>query len=99
MPDVKHRACFSISQVMGRPCNCDAGTCNASQKYSEELQETIDYMTSGNVAALIHEGILGVGGVVQYPKGFIKNAYEIGERILRKKRSQSTWSRLINISK
>ncbi|XP_075249356.1 alanine--glyoxylate aminotransferase 2, mitochondrial-like [Convolutriloba macropyga] len=67
----------SISQVMGRPCNCAAGTCNASQKYIEELQETIDFMTSGNVAALIHEGILGVGGVVQYPKGFIKHAYEI----------------------
>ena len=67
----------SLSQVINRRCNCQSGYCEASDKYVQEVQETINYMTSGNVAGFINEGILGVGGVVQFPKHFVRQTYDL----------------------
>ena len=67
----------SISQVLGRPCDCGQGQCKASELYVQEFQDTVSYMTSGKIAGFIAESIHGVGGAVQLPKGFVKGAFEL----------------------
>ncbi|KAL1129413.1 hypothetical protein AAG570_013940 [Ranatra chinensis] len=60
-----------------RTCSC-AGECSASRHYYKQLQEVFKYsLPRGHVAALIAESIQGIGGVVQFPKGFLKMAYEL----------------------
>ncbi|MCB1070481.1 MAG: aminotransferase class III-fold pyridoxal phosphate-dependent enzyme [Kiritimatiellae bacterium] len=49
----------------------------AGKKYAAEIQELIRYATSGRVAAFFAESIQGVGGVVEFPKGYLKEAYRI----------------------
>ncbi|KAG8225174.1 hypothetical protein J437_LFUL006699 [Ladona fulva] len=61
-----------------RQCDCPAGACEASEKYYEQLQDVFRYsVPSGHVAGFIAESIQGVGGTVQFPKGYLKKAYEI----------------------
>lgn len=61
-----------------RECTCSPGTCEASEKYYEQLQDVFKYsLPAGHVAAFIAESIQGVGGTVQFPKGYLKKAYEI----------------------
>ena len=40
------------------------------------MKSVVDYATSGQVAAFIAESIQGVGGVVVFPDGYLKNVYE-----------------------
>lgn len=40
------------------------------------IKNSIDFNTSGNVAAFVAESIQGAGGVHEMPKGFIKKAAE-----------------------
>jgi alanine-glyoxylate transaminase/(R)-3-amino-2-methylpropionate-pyruvate transaminase len=49
---------------------------DAGKKYAADVQNLIDYATSGQVAAFIAESIQGVGGCVVFPDGYLKNAYE-----------------------
>ncbi len=51
----------------------DAG---AGTKYAADVKDLIDYGTSGQVAGFIAESIQGVGGVVVFPDGDLKGAYE-----------------------
>ena len=67
----------SISQVLGRRCECKNGKCSAAGKYVQEFLDTVNFTTSKNLAAFVAEGIQGVGGTVQYPRGFINEAYKI----------------------
>ena len=67
----------SVSQVTGRHCECESGQCQSSQKYVEDFEETIKYMTSEKIAGFIAESIQGVGGTVQFPKGYIKEAFKL----------------------
>ncbi|XP_063816837.1 alanine--glyoxylate aminotransferase 2, mitochondrial [Pseudophryne corroboree] len=60
-----------------RTCSCSPGSCDAKDKYIEQLKETLDTAAAKKIAAFIAEPIMGVGGVVQYPKGFLKETYEI----------------------
>ncbi|MDQ6808565.1 MAG: aminotransferase class III-fold pyridoxal phosphate-dependent enzyme [Verrucomicrobiota bacterium] len=48
----------------------------AGQKYAADVKGLIDYGTSGQVAGFIAESIQGVGGVVVFPDGYLKHAYE-----------------------
>ena len=50
---------------------------DAGIKYAEEIKELIRYGTSGNVAAFFAESIQGVGGVVVFPDGYLKEVYGI----------------------
>ena len=48
----------------------------AGVKYAADLKNLIEFGTPGKVAAFIAESIQGVGGVVVYPDGYLKAAYE-----------------------
>lgn len=49
---------------------------DAGKKYAADVKQLIEYATSGQVAGFIAESIQGVGGVVVFPDGYLKHAYE-----------------------
>lgn len=61
-----------------RQCSCTPTECEAKAKYLEQLSEVYHYsIPRGRVAAFFAESMQGVGGAVQYPKGYLKGAYEM----------------------
>jgi alanine-glyoxylate transaminase/(R)-3-amino-2-methylpropionate-pyruvate transaminase len=49
---------------------------DAGKKYADDVKQLIDYATPGKVAAFIAESIQGVGGFVEFPKGYLAQTYE-----------------------
>ncbi|KAF7825458.1 alanine--glyoxylate aminotransferase 2-like protein 3, mitochondrial-like [Senna tora] len=47
------------------------------EKYAKEVQDMIDFGTSGNVAAFLSESIQGVGGMVELAPGYLPAVYNI----------------------
>ncbi|PNX55203.1 alanine-glyoxylate aminotransferase 2 mitochondrial-like, partial [Trifolium pratense] len=45
-------------------------------KYAKDVQDIINFGTSGNVAAFISEAIQGVGGIVELAPGYLSAAYD-----------------------
>jgi len=52
------------------------GDPEAGKKYADDVKSLIDFATPGKVAAFIAESIQGVGGFVEFPKGYLKQTYE-----------------------
>ena len=52
------------------------GDAEAGKKYAADVKDIIDTSTPGKVAAFIAESIQGVGGFVEFPEGYMKQAYE-----------------------
>ncbi len=48
---------------------------DAGRKYADDVKALIEYATPGTVAAFIAESIQGVGGVVEFPPGYLAHAY------------------------
>ena len=48
----------------------------AGKKYGDDVKNLIDYGTSGQVAAFIAESILGIGGCVVFPDGYLRQVYQ-----------------------
>jgi alanine-glyoxylate transaminase/(R)-3-amino-2-methylpropionate-pyruvate transaminase len=48
----------------------------AGKKYANDVQNLIDYATSGQIAGFIAESIQGVGGCVVLPDSYLKHVYE-----------------------
>ena len=48
----------------------------AGKKYAADVQQLIQFGTSGRVAGFIAESIQGVGGFVVFPDGYLKEAYQ-----------------------
>src|SRR6202167_614497 len=48
----------------------------AGKNYAADVKSLIDYASSGQIAGFIAESIQGVGGVVVFPDGYLKGAYE-----------------------
>lgn len=48
----------------------------AGRKYAEDVQNLIQFGTSGRIAAFIAESVQGVGGAVVHPDGYLKHAYD-----------------------
>jgi alanine-glyoxylate transaminase / (R)-3-amino-2-methylpropionate-pyruvate transaminase len=48
----------------------------AGRKYAADVQNLIQFGTSGRIAGFIAESIQGVGGAVVFPEGYLKHAYE-----------------------
>lgn len=73
------KACRDSPIQVDRNCDCTEATgCKASQNYYNELEQTFKYsLPRGKVAAMFAESIQGVGGTVQFPKGYIKKAAEL----------------------
>ncbi|CAJ0585239.1 unnamed protein product, partial [Mesorhabditis spiculigera] len=61
-----------------RDCDCGSGPCKASDKYFDQFAETLkfDFPAASGPAAFLVESIQGVGGTTQFPKGFLKKAFE-----------------------
>ncbi|XP_035679075.1 alanine--glyoxylate aminotransferase 2, mitochondrial-like [Branchiostoma floridae] len=66
---------FCLILQTDRSCSCAAGECMAKDMYLEQLHEVLRYSTGKRVAGFWAEPVQGVGGAVQYPKGFLKEAY------------------------
>ncbi|XP_050546982.1 alanine--glyoxylate aminotransferase 2, mitochondrial isoform X2 [Daktulosphaira vitifoliae] len=61
-----------------RACKCSQNHCFAADKYYEQLEDLFTYsLPRGNIAGFFAESIQGVGGVVQFPKGYLSKVYEL----------------------
>ena len=61
-----------------RPCNCLESECQACDNYIQDLEDVLNSsIPKSKVAALIAESIQGVGGVVQFPKEYLKKAQRL----------------------
>ncbi|CAG9838789.1 unnamed protein product [Diabrotica balteata] len=59
-----------------RHCDC-TGECEAGLKYLEQFEYELNHdIPKTGIAAFWAESIQGLGGVVQYPKNFIKGVYD-----------------------
>ncbi|KAG0452455.1 hypothetical protein HPP92_025119 [Vanilla planifolia] len=47
------------------------------EKYAKDVQEIVEFGTSGRVAAFISEAIQGVGGIMELAPGYLPAVYEI----------------------
>ncbi|XP_050210745.1 alanine--glyoxylate aminotransferase 2 homolog 3, mitochondrial-like [Mercurialis annua] len=47
-----------------------------AEKYARDIQDIIDFGTTGHVAGFISEAIQGVGGIVELAPGYLPAAYE-----------------------
>lgn len=70
--------CRDTVATSSRTCNCKSKSeCTASQEYVNDLKTVLDTTIPSKVAGMIIESIQGVGGVVQFPKNYVKTAAEI----------------------
>ncbi|XP_012413544.1 alanine--glyoxylate aminotransferase 2, mitochondrial isoform X2 [Trichechus manatus latirostris] len=60
-----------------RKCNCATDCCQAKDQYIEQFKDTLNTSVAKSIAGFFAEPIQGVNGVVQYPKGFLKEAFEL----------------------
>uniref|UniRef100_A0A4W6CBD6 Alanine--glyoxylate aminotransferase 2, mitochondrial n=1 Tax=Lates calcarifer TaxID=8187 RepID=A0A4W6CBD6_LATCA len=60
-----------------RKCGCSQGHCMASEQYIGQLKETFATSVPSRIAAFFAEPIQGMGGAVQYPKNYLKEAYKL----------------------
>lgn len=67
----------SVAQP-GRQCACQSNKCAATDNYIDTLKSVFQYsLPKGRCAGMIAESIQGVGGAVQFTKGYIKQATQI----------------------
>jgi len=60
-----------------RNCACSAGKCEASDKYIEDVEDLFNTSLPKKIAGMFVESIQGVGGVVQFPKDYLKRAQSL----------------------
>ncbi|KAJ6656120.1 hypothetical protein lerEdw1_004171 [Lerista edwardsae] len=60
-----------------RKCTCSPGSCDAKDQYIEQFKDTLTTCVPKRIAGFIAEPIQGVNGVAQYPKGFLKEAFQL----------------------
>ncbi|XP_040013341.1 alanine--glyoxylate aminotransferase 2, mitochondrial-like [Xiphias gladius] len=60
-----------------RECSCSQGHCMANEQYIGQLKETFATSVPSRIAAFFAEPIQGMGGAVQYPKNYLKEAYKL----------------------
>uniref|UniRef100_A0A2K5EZQ2 Alanine--glyoxylate aminotransferase 2, mitochondrial n=1 Tax=Aotus nancymaae TaxID=37293 RepID=A0A2K5EZQ2_AOTNA len=60
-----------------RKCSCAPDCCQAKDQYIEQFKDTLTTSVTKSIAGFFAEPIQGVNGVVQYPKGFLKEAFEL----------------------
>ncbi len=77
--DIPHS--FGVKHVMNpdmyRGVFADQSEKIAVQNYARDVQDTIDYETSGKVAGFIYEYVQGYGGIHEMPKGYIEQTSEM----------------------
>lgn len=61
-----------------RSCNCPDNTCEAADKYAEQVEIEFHHnIAKGHLAAFFAESIQGLGGIVQFPKGYLKKISQL----------------------
>ncbi|GAB6021674.1 Alanine--glyoxylate aminotransferase 2, mitochondrial, variant 2 [Chamberlinius hualienensis] len=61
-----------------RDCDCSPGQCKACDGYIDQLDEVLKYsVPKSGVAGFFAESIQGVGGIVQFPKKYVKKSFEM----------------------
>uniref|UniRef100_A0A8C6E102 Alanine--glyoxylate aminotransferase 2, mitochondrial n=1 Tax=Moschus moschiferus TaxID=68415 RepID=A0A8C6E102_MOSMO len=60
-----------------RKCSCAPDCCQAKDQYIEQFKDTLNTSVAKSIAGFFAEPIQGVNGTVQYPKGFLKEAFEL----------------------
>ncbi|XP_036984948.2 alanine--glyoxylate aminotransferase 2, mitochondrial isoform X1 [Artibeus jamaicensis] len=60
-----------------RKCSCAPDYCQAKDQYIEQFKDTLNTCVAKSIAGFFAEPIQGVNGVIQYPKGFLKEAFEL----------------------
>lgn len=61
-----------------RDCDCSYDKCKATDDYIEDIKDMFKYsLPKGKCAGMFAESIQGVGGTVQFTKGYIKEAAKI----------------------
>ncbi|XP_055003144.1 alanine--glyoxylate aminotransferase 2, mitochondrial [Sorex araneus] len=60
-----------------RKCSCTPDCCQAKDQYIEQFKETLSTTVAKTIAGFFAEPIQGVNGAVQYPKGFLKEAFQL----------------------
>ncbi|XP_074472947.1 alanine--glyoxylate aminotransferase 2, mitochondrial-like [Sebastes fasciatus] len=60
-----------------RDCSCAQGHCMANDKYIGDLKESFATSLPSRIAGFFAEPIQGMGGAVQYPKNYLKEAYKL----------------------
>ncbi|XP_027682299.2 alanine--glyoxylate aminotransferase 2, mitochondrial [Chelonia mydas] len=60
-----------------RKCSCSQGCCEANDQYVEQFKDTLSTCVTKAIAGFIAEPIQGVNGAVQYPKRFLKEAFQL----------------------
>ncbi|KAG3266802.1 alanine--glyoxylate aminotransferase 2, transcript variant X4 [Ictidomys tridecemlineatus] len=60
-----------------RKCSCVPDCCQAKEQYIEQFKDTLNTSVAKSVAGFFAEPIQGVNGIVQYPKGFLKEAFKL----------------------
>ncbi|KAM4875115.1 alanine--glyoxylate aminotransferase 2, mitochondrial isoform 2-T2 [Thomomys bottae] len=60
-----------------RKCSCTPDFCQAKELYIEQFRDTLNTSVAKSIAGFFAEPIQGVNGVIQYPKGFLKEAFEL----------------------
>ncbi|XP_069740429.1 alanine--glyoxylate aminotransferase 2, mitochondrial [Narcine bancroftii] len=60
-----------------RTCSCPSDQCQAREAYLAEFQEMLKSTVPHQLAGFIAEPIQGVNGVVQYPRGYLREVSEI----------------------
>ncbi|XP_037548508.1 alanine--glyoxylate aminotransferase 2, mitochondrial [Nematolebias whitei] len=71
------RHCRDSPVQTTRECSCVQGSCMANDHYIGQLKETLATSVPSRIAAFFGEPIQGVGGAVQYPKNYLKDAYQL----------------------
>jgi len=71
------RDCPVLPQGVAREEEGEGECASAVENYMEQLEEVVRYSLprDGRMAAFFAESIQGVGGSVQYPKGYLKRAF------------------------
>nr|XP_039265912.1 alanine--glyoxylate aminotransferase 2, mitochondrial-like [Styela clava] len=69
--------CRDSPVQVDRTCSCAEGHCMAEDEYIGQLEEVLNYSVPPKIAAFFAESIQGVGGSVQFPKGYLKRAFEL----------------------
>ncbi|XP_062867286.1 alanine--glyoxylate aminotransferase 2, mitochondrial [Trichomycterus rosablanca] len=60
-----------------RTCSCSPDHCQANDKYIDQMKDVFATTVPRRIAAFFAEPIQGLGGTVQYPRNFLKEAYKL----------------------
>jgi len=72
------KACRDSPIQTDRACSCSPGACQACDKYVDQLDDVLKHCTpKGGIAGFFAEAIQGVGGSVQFPKDYLKRAFDM----------------------